>query len=46
MKESQELVLINYYKSILKKRKEKYPNINPWLCEEGFGQAFLIWAKK
>ena len=46
MNTSQELILINHFKSLLKKRKKNYPNINPWLCEEGFGQAFLIWAKK
>ena len=46
MNEKQENILINYYETLLKKRQKKYPTTNPWLCEEGYGQAFLIWAKK
>ncbi len=45
MPEKSELALVKRFKKILKKRHQKTKN-NPWLCEEGYGQAFLIWGFK
>tara|TARA_B110000093_G_C12953647_1_gene403881 strand:+ start:467 stop:1318 length:852 start_codon:yes stop_codon:yes gene_type:complete len=43
--QNSELILIEEFKKILKNsNKKKY--FNPWLCEEGHGQAFLIWGIK
>jgi SAM-dependent methyltransferase len=41
-----EAVLVEKFKEILNKRKSERPNRNPWLCDEGYGQAFLIWGTK
>jgi len=43
-KESEEL-LVEYFSKILKTRKSK-SNKNPWLCKEGYGQAFIVWGYK
>ncbi len=40
-----ENVLVEHFQEILLKRQEK-SNKNPWLCQEGYGQAFLIWCFK
>jgi ubiquinone/menaquinone biosynthesis C-methylase UbiE len=42
MPEKAEHVLVDYFNEILETSKEE----DPWLCEEGFGQAFLITARK
>jgi SAM-dependent methyltransferase len=41
-----EAVLVNQFMEILDKRKKEFPGINPWLCDEGYGQAFLVWGTK
>ncbi len=45
MPEKSEKVLLSYFKKCLEERK-KNSDMNPWLCEEGYGQAFLIWGYK
>jgi len=40
-----ERILVKHFQEILIKRKEKN-KANPWLCKEGYGQAFLIWCFK
>lgn len=45
MPEKSEKVLLAHFKKILEEKK-KNPDINPWLCEEGYGQALLIWGFK
>jgi hypothetical protein len=45
MPEKSELVILNHFEKCLEDRK-KYSDMNPWLCEEGYGQAFLIWGFK
>lgn len=40
-----EKVLVKHFQSILDERKTK-TGCNPWLCDEGYGQAFLIWCFK
>lgn len=35
--------LVKHFNLILNERVKD--NKNPWLCEEGYGQAFLIWGK-
>ncbi len=40
-----EHTLVKHFQSILDKRKVDTGK-NPWLCEEGFGQAFLVWCFK
>lgn len=44
MNDKQEKILIEYFKKTLKSRESKYDD--KWLCDEGYGQAFLVWAKK
>ncbi len=45
MPKDSEKVLVKYFDKILKERKIETGN-HPWLCEEGFGNAFLIWGVK
>jgi SAM-dependent methyltransferase len=40
-----ELALVDHFISVLDTRKE-HTGRNPWLCEEGYGQAFVIWCYK
>ena len=40
-----EIILVEQFQEALDKRREKSKR-NPWLCTEGFGQAFLIWGYK
>tara|TARA_R100001143_G_scaffold63552_2_gene71826 strand:- start:5432 stop:6277 length:846 start_codon:yes stop_codon:yes gene_type:complete len=39
-----ERTLVHHFKDILGKRAAE--GSNPWLCEEGEGQAFLLWGRK
>lgn len=40
-----ELALVNFLNKILQdRRKSNFPH--PWLCEEEYGQAFLVWGFK
>lgn len=43
---SAEIVIVKKFMKILDIRKKEYPNINPWLCDENYGQAFLVWGTK
>lgn len=45
MPEKSELNLIRHFNTILENRRISF-KMNPWICEEGEGNAFLIWAKK
>jgi len=45
LNEQCEEVLVRHFQNILEKRRAKAGQ-NPWLCEEGFGQAFLVWCFK
>lgn len=45
MPDESEKFLVKYFENILKKIKAKTGK-NPWLCKEGFGNAFLIWGIK
>ncbi|MCP5463734.1 MAG: class I SAM-dependent methyltransferase [Deltaproteobacteria bacterium] len=44
--ENQEAILIDRFNKMLAERKTQNPNQHPWLCEEGYGQAFLLWCFK
>lgn len=44
MSDQQEKILINHFKKILTSKEGE--SDHPWLCEEGYGQAFLVWARK
>lgn len=39
-----EKVVVEHFKNILKSRKNI--GLHPWLCKEGYGQAFLVWGYK
>lgn len=41
-----EQVLIGHFTDMLRMRKKENGGANPWLCPEGFGQAFLVWGNK
>ena len=41
-----EKLILTEFDKIIKKRVKDKKFFNPWLCEEGFGQAFLIWGIK
>lgn len=41
-----EKFILTEFDKIIKKRIKDKKFFNPWLCEEGFGQAFLIWGIK
>jgi hypothetical protein len=43
MPEKSEWALVKHFKKILAERA-KETDENPWLCDEGFGQAFLVWG--
>ena len=45
MPEKSEAALTDYFKATLHERAEKTGE-NPWLCEEGEGNAFLVWGVK
>lgn len=45
MPESAELVLTKRLMAMLDKRG-KETGVHPWLCDEGYGQAFLVWGIK
>lgn len=45
MPDQAELVFTKHLIEILEQRKAEL-GYHPWLCEEGFGQAFLIWGVK
>ena len=45
MPEKSEKTLVEKFKNDLEYRK-KTTGQNPWICEEGYGNAFLIWALK
>jgi len=40
-----EKILVKTFNKILEKRRIETGK-NPWFCEEGFGQAFLVWCFK
>lgn len=40
-----EKAIVEHFTSILKSRKASTGK-NPWLCKEGYGQAFVIWCYK
>ncbi|MEH0019104.1 MAG: class I SAM-dependent methyltransferase [Desulfobacter sp.] len=40
-----EKVLVEKFQKVLDRRQEKTGQ-NPWLCKEGYGQAFLVWGRK
>lgn len=45
MPEYSERVCLEYFKQLLR-QKRKASKKNPWLCKEGYGQAFLVWGFK
>ena len=40
-----EQVLVRHFNTVLKEREKKQGK-NPWLCDEKYGQAFLVWGVK
>ena len=45
MTDQAELYLVEHFKKILNERNKKLKS-NPWLCNENYGQAFLVWGTK
>lgn len=45
MPEESEIAIVKHFNKILKIRK-KETGKHPWICDEGYGQAFLIWGIK
>jgi len=45
MPDKSEQALVQQFKKMLEKRQKKTRK-NPWLCEEGYGQAFVVWGYK
>jgi ubiquinone/menaquinone biosynthesis C-methylase UbiE len=45
MPQESEKKLVEYLQKILKKNQEKTGK-NKWLCQEGYGNAFLVWGVK
>lgn len=41
-----EAVLVRHFLERLERRRAESGGCNPWLCAEGFGQAFLVWGTK
>lgn len=41
-----EQVLVSHFMRVLDERKRDNGGCNPWLCDEGYGQAFLVWGFK
>lgn len=46
MPKEAELALVAHFQNDLASRAADAPMGNPWLCEEGYGQAFLVWGRK
>ena len=46
MPEVAELEFVSYQNTLLNSRRVSHPKRHPWLCEEGEGNAFLIWGVK
>ena len=45
MQEESEKALVSHFEQMLKENGRKTGQ-NPWLCEEGYGQAFVMWGYK
>jgi len=45
MPNDSEKILVKHFENILKENKSKTGK-HPWLCDEGFGNAFLVWGVK
>jgi len=45
MPQKSEQELVQYFKKILIEI-EKKTGTHPWLCKEGYGNAFLVWGVK
>lgn len=45
MPEESEKVLVSHFEQMLEENGRKTSR-NPWLCEEGYGQAFVMWGYK
>jgi SAM-dependent methyltransferase len=41
-----EKVLVSHFTEMLDVRKKSNGGRNPWLCDEGYGQAFIVWGFK
>jgi SAM-dependent methyltransferase len=41
-----EAVLVRHFTELLEQRRHQSGGRNPWLCQEGYGQAFLVWGRK
>ncbi len=44
--EESEQILVSHFIQLLEQRRPTAPMNNPWLCDEGYGQAFLVWGQK
>ena len=40
-----ELKLVERFESMLEDRRQETQH-HPWLCDENYGQAFLLWGQK
>ena len=45
MPDQSELSLVEYFTKMLNENEKKTGN-HPWLCKEGYGNAFLVWGVK
>lgn len=45
MPEKSEQQIVQYFEQILERRKASNNSV-PWMCKEGYGQAFLVWGFK
>lgn len=45
LNDQSERIIVKHFQQILEKRRAESGE-NPWLCEEGYGQAFLVWCFK
>ena len=45
MPKESEKAIVKHFKKLLEKRRNETGK-NPWLCKEGYGQAFLVWGFK
>jgi ubiquinone/menaquinone biosynthesis C-methylase UbiE len=41
-----EKIVVNHFNKMLKNRKTELGIQNPWLCDEKYGQALLVWGEK
>ena len=41
-----EQAVVSHFRQILDQRRSQHPSRHPWLCEEGYGQAFYVWGYK